>query len=200
MRAGHSLAAHPGVDEVVVIGPASSKSFQVVSDASSCDLVLGSGEVAISLAKKHSVRLIWDGAEREEGVAVWGANPEGLAMALAAREPDPRLVAVAHPDIDANKADRAVRFPNPVGRISVEETMLGGRPLARAKSPNEYAACLAVGASRRVTVVDDAAFLSGVALAAAFAVVGDEPLAVWEKSLVYLEAATQMGLVMAESD
>ncbi len=30
VRAAHSLQAHPGVDEVVVIGPAQSKSFEVV--------------------------------------------------------------------------------------------------------------------------------------------------------------------------
>jgi hypothetical protein len=58
---------------------------------------------------------------------------------------------------------------------------------------------LAVGAERRVAVVDDGAFLSGVALAAGIAAIGDAPRPVWEASLPYLEAVTEMGLVMAES-
>jgi hypothetical protein len=199
VRAAHSLQAHPGVDEVVVIGPAKSKSFEVVDTAEGCDYLVGSGSSAPGLASKQGVPLVWDGDEPAEGVAVWGASPVGLAIALATREPDPRLVAVAHPAIDGDGSTRTTRFPDPVGRLGVRDVQVGGRPVALAASTNEFAACLAVGASRRVTVVDDGDFLSGVALAAGVAVADDTPAPVWERALPYLEAVTEMGLVMAES-
>lgn len=199
VRAAHSLQAHPGVDAIVVIGPAKSKSFEVVETAEGCDYLVGSGPSAPGLASKHGVPLVWDGDETAEGVAVWGASPVGLAIALATREPDPRLVAVAHPAIDGNGSSRTTRFPDPVGRLGVRDVQIGGHPVALAASTNEFAACLAVGASRRVTVVDHGDFLSGVALAAGVAIADDTPAPVWERALPYLEAVTEMGLVMAES-
>lgn len=199
VRAAHSLQAHPGVDGVVVIGPARSKSFKVVKDARGCDLLVGSGPTAPGIARNHEVPLIWDGEGPEEGVAVWGASPTGLALALADRETDPRLVAAAHPEINSGGTTRSTRFPDPVGNVGVFDATLGGRPVALARSPNEFAACLAVGAARSVTVVDHGGFLSGVALAAGIAALdgGDNP--VWDAALSYLEAAIEMGLVMAES-
>jgi hypothetical protein len=59
-------------------------------------------------------------------------------------------------------------------------------------------ACLVEAANRRVTVVDHAAFMSGVALAAGVSVVTETGGPVWSNALTYLEAATEMGLVMAE--
>lgn len=200
VRAAHSLAAHGGIDEVVVLGPATSKSFEVVEDAAGCDYLVGSGPSAPETARGHDVPLIWDGTKIEDGVAVWGASPTGLALALAAREPDPRLVAVAHPDLAIDTFDRTTRFPDPVGRVGVREAQLDGRPVAEAHSPNEFAACLAVGVNRRVAVVDHGHFLSGVALAAGIAVANGGTVAVWDKPLPYLETATDMGLVMAESE
>ena len=194
------MAAHEGIEEVVVIGPATSKSFDVVETAGDCDYLVGSGPSAPKAARNHGVPLIWDGPEPEEGVAVWGASPTGLALALAARESDPRLVAVAHPDLVIDTFDRTTRFPDPVGRVGVRDARLDGRPVAEAHSPNDFAACLAVGAKRRVTVVDHGHFLSGVALAAGIAVADGTSVAVWQNSLPYLEAATDMGLVMAESE
>lgn len=199
VRAAHTLQAHPGVDEVVVVGPAKSKSFEVVDTAKDVDYLVGSGPSAPGLAHKHGKPLIWDGDEPADGVVVWGASPVGIAITLAAREPDPRLVAVAHPAIDGNGSSRTTRFPDPVGRLGVRDVQVSGRPVALAQSNNEFAACLAVGGSRRVTVVDDGNFLSGVALAAGIAAAGDTPAPVWERALPYLEAATEMGLVMAES-
>lgn len=200
VRAAHSLAAHYGIDEVVVIGPATSKSFEVVDRAIGCDYLVGSGSTAPETARSHDVPLIWDGTTSEAGVAVWGASPTGLALALAARESDPRLVAVAHPDLAIDTFDRTTRFPDPVGRVGIRDAQLDGRPVAEAHSPNEFAACLAVGVKRRVTVVDHGHFLSGVALAAGIAVANGSTTAVWENALPYLEAATEMGLVMAESE
>jgi hypothetical protein len=184
----------------VVISPAKSKSFEVLETADGCDYLLGSGPKAPRTARDHGVPLVWDGPEPEEGVAVWGASPSGLALALAARESDTRLVAVAHPDLVIDSFDRTTRFPDPVGRVGVAETQFGGLPIAQAQSPNEFAACLAVGAIRRVTVVDHGRFLSGIALAAGVAAANTSPKPVWELALPYLKTATEMGLVMAESD
>lgn len=196
VRAAHSLQAQPEISEVVVVGPARSKSFEVVDTAEDCDLLVGSGPDALKLARRHDIPLVWDGDAPEEGVRVWAASPVGLALALAARESDPQLVAVAHPDIDDGGTTRTTRFPDPLGRLDVRDAELDGRPVALAKSPNDFAACLAVGAGRRVTIVDDASFLSGVALAAGTAA-GEGP--VWDSALPYLERAVEMGLVMAES-
>ncbi len=200
VRAAHSLQAHPGVDEVVVIGPATSKSFQVVDSAQGCDFLVGHGQTAPERARTQGVPLIWDGEEDGDGIAVWGASPAGLAISLAARESDPRLVAVAHPGIEDATTDRTTRFPDPVGRVGLFDGMVGGRPVAMAHSPNQFAACLAVGASRRVTMVDQGDFMSGIALAAGLAVADGGGGPVWNGALAYLEAATEMGLVMAESD
>ncbi|HET9260071.1 MAG TPA: hypothetical protein VFP42_08090 [Acidimicrobiia bacterium] len=200
VRAAHSLAAHPGIDEVVVIAPANSKSFEVVPDATDCDLLIGSGPSAPAMARRHQVPLIWDGVAPDQGVAVWGASPTGLAIALGTRETDPRLVAVAHPGIPGDTFDNTNRFPDPVGRVGVSHTRLGDMPVAQGRSPNEYAACLVVGGSRRVTVVDQAAFLAGIALAAGVVAANGQPCPVWDAALPYLETAMEMGLVMAESE
>jgi hypothetical protein len=197
VRAAHSLSAHPTVDDVVVVGPARSKSFRVVATAEGCDLLVGTGPDAPGLARDHGVRLVWDGESTEEGVIVAGASPAGLALALASREPDPRLVAVAHPDYDEG-SDHVVRFPEPVGRGTVSDTTYARRRVAMAKSPNRFAACLAVGAGRSVTIVDDGAFLSGIALAAGVDVAGDQPMMVFDDALTYLETAAAMGLLMAD--
>lgn len=199
VRSAHSLQAHPGIDEVVVIGPAKSKSFDVVDSARGCDYLVGHGSSAPGLARKHGVPLIWDGEGPEEGVAAWAASPKGLALAIASREPDPRLVAVAHPDIPDARTTRTTRFPDPVGRLGVFDETVGGKPVALAHSTTDFAACLIGSANRRVTVVDHGAFLSGVALAAGVAAANVSSRPVWEEALAYLEAVTEMGLVMAES-
>ena len=85
VRAAHSLSAHPTVDEVVVVGPARSKSFRVVPSAERCDFLVGSGPEAPGIARNHGVPLIWDGESIEDGVIVAGGSPAGLALALASR-------------------------------------------------------------------------------------------------------------------
>jgi hypothetical protein len=184
---------------VVVIGPAKSTSFEVVDTAVGCDYLVGSGPDAPARARRADVRLIWDGEGPVEGVAVWGASPLGLALALASRETDPQLVAVAHPDIPDSGSDRTTRFPDPVGRVSVTDARFGGRPVATASSPNDFAACLAEGAVRRVAVVDHGGFMSGITLAGGIAAINGDAGPVWANALPYLEAVTEMGLVMAES-
>lgn len=197
VRAAHSLSGHPSVNEVVVIGPASSKSFKVVHTAEGSDFLIGTGPDAPMRARSHNVPLLWDGDSEEDGVAVWGANPRGMTLALASRESDPRLVAVAHPGLDEG-SDHHARFPEPLGKLGVHDATYGGQRLGEAKSPNEFAACLAIGADRRVTIIDDGAFMSGIALAAAVEIASEAPKPVWADALPYLQAAMGMGLVMAE--
>lgn len=197
VRAAHSLNAHPAIDEVVVIGPARSKSFQVVESTDGCDFLIGTGAKAPNTARDQGVPLVWDGEDQVPGVAVWGASPQGLTLALASRETDPRVVAVAHPELDEG-SDHLARFPDPIGQLDVIDGTYGGQRLAAAASPNEFAAALAIGAERRVTVVDQGAFMSGIALAAAVTIADREPKAVWDDALPYLRAAIAMGLVMAE--
>jgi hypothetical protein len=180
-----------------VVGPARSRSFRVVPDASELDVLIGSGDAAPERARRLGVPLLWDGDKPAEGVVVWGASPVGLALALGAREPDPRIIAIAHPDLDEG-FDHQVRFPDPVGPAKVADTTFGGKHVALARAPDRFAACLAVGSERQVTIVDDGAFMSGIALAAAIDVIAGETAPVWESALVYLQAAAAMGLVMAE--
>ena len=197
VRAAHSLAAHDQVDEVVAVGPATSRSFRVVEDVSDCDYLIGHGERAVPKALSLGKPLIWDGDEGHDGVAAWGANPRGLTLALAARETEPRLVGVAHPAL-VGGSDQIVPFPKPVGRRPAADGAFGGKRLAESHSPNAFAACLVEGASRSVAIVDDGAFMAGVALAAGIAAV-DSGGPVWESALSYLHAATAMGLVMADA-
>ncbi len=81
----------------------------------------------------------------------------------------------------------------------MRDEQLDGRPIAIGRSPNEFAACLVEGATRRVTVVDHGAFLAGVALAAAVSCLDGVERSVWDSALPYLQTVTEMGLVMAES-
>lgn len=198
VRAAHSLSAHPGVGKVVVVGPARSKSFPVVDSADGCDVLIGTGSEAPQKAAKHGVPLVWDGESAQDGVIVWGASPQGLTLALASRESDPRVVALAHPDVGGGN-DHSARFPDPLGTLEVADTEYAGLRLALGRSPNEFAAALAIGVERRVTVVDHGSFMAGIALAAGVAIVDDSPRPVWDAALVYLRAATSMGLVMAEN-
>jgi hypothetical protein len=55
-----------------------------------------------------------------------------------------------------------------------------------------------VGAERSVAIVDDGAFMSGIALASGIDLVVEAAVAVWDEALVYLQTAAAMGLVMAE--
>lgn len=196
VRAAHSLSAHPTVEEVAVIGPAKSKNFKVVDTAEGCDLLIGTGASAPEQAARLGVPLIWDGESAADAVAVWGANPSGLTLALAARETDPQLVAIAQPGA-AGGSDHVARFPDPIGVLDVADTTYAGQRLAVGRSPNDFCACLAVGAARKVTIVDDGAFLAGIALAAGIAV---EAGPVWDSALPYLQTAMAMGLVMAEDN
>ena len=90
-----------------------------------------------------------------------------------------------------------VSFPKPIGRLPATDGTLGKKHLAQSHS-NAFAACLVEGRGRSVSIVDDAAFLSGVALAAGIACVDSEG-PVWDNALAYLQATTVMGLVMAEN-
>lgn len=199
VRGAHSLTPQPGVEEVVVMGPARSRNFRVVKSPDGLDLLLGTGPEAPARARKLGVPLVWDGDVSEPGVQVWSASPVGLALALASREQDPTIIALAHPGMEAG-TEHMVRFPDPIGSVMVSQVERGGRTISIGKSPNQFATCLALGTDRKVTIIEDAAFLDGVALAAGAEVAEEgEPHPVWERALPYLQAAVEMGLVLAES-
>ena len=183
---------------MVVVGPATSRSFKVVSTADGCDLLVGTGDSAPRIARQHGVPLLWDGEHAEQGVAVWGASVAGLTLALAARESDVRLVALADPNQN-EQGDRKLRFPDPVRTVAVSDATYAGRPLTVGKPTDDFSACLVVGSERSVTIVDQAKFMAGVALAAGVEVIGAEPVPVWNRALTYLNTATEMGLVMGET-
>lgn len=195
VRAAHSLSTHLSVDEVVVIGTATSKNFRVVPDAEGCDVLVGTGTKAPGQAREHGLPLIWDGETPEPGVSVFGASLQGLVLALAAREPDPRIVAVAHPEIEAGDG-RKVRFPDPVGPVAVTDSIYAGKHVATGKADDGFSACLAVGGERSVTIVDHSEFMSAIALAAGIDIINETPGPVWDHALTYLNTATEMGLVM----
>lgn len=199
VRAAHSLSAQDGISEVVVIGPARSKSFKVVDDASGCDVLVGSGPKAPALARKHGLPLVWDGTGPKTGVRVWGADPAGITISLSIGESDRRLVAVAHPEISSNGEDRRVRFPAPVGLTMVRDTSVDGQPLAVGRSKNEYASSYVVAGSRTLTILEDGKFMGGVALAAGVSVLSDTPRPVWDAPETYLSTVFSMGLVLAEA-
>ena len=198
VRAAHSLAADPLVDSVVVVGPAKSRSFDVVDDPSACDVLIGSGRESLRRARRFGLPLIWDLDEPADGVAVWGASPFGVAASMSVREKKANLAALAHPDADAANG-RSVRFARPVGATQTSPVRADGHVVHVGRSYNEYAACLVTSKSRSVTVVDRAAFMSGVALAAGVSVFTAQPRATWEDALTFLETAVGMGLVMAEA-
>lgn len=199
VRAAHSLSAQDGIASVVVIGPAKSKSFQVVENAAGCDVLVGSGARAPAMARKHGLPLVWDGNGPKRGVAVWGADPAGITISLGVGEPDPQLVAIAHPEISSNGGDRRVRFPAPVGLTMVRDTAVDGRPLAVGRSKNEYAASYVVAGSRTLTILEDAKFMAGVALAAGVSVLSEPPRPVWDDANTYLSTVLAMGLVLGEA-
>ena len=198
VRAAHSLAADPLTELVVVVGPAKSRSFKIVDDPSGLDVLVGSGPDAPKQALGFGLPLIWDGIERVEGARVWGASVSGMAAAMATRERRVEVVAAAHPDHPPGGGS-SLRFARPVGATQVDSVTHGPHQVLVGKSYNDYAACLVLARKRRLTIVDQAAFISGIALAAGLAVFADSPRAVWDDALPYLETATGMGLVMAEA-
>ncbi len=197
VRAAHSLAAHPRVESLVILGPASSRFYEVVTDPTECDLLVVSGPDAPARFAETGVPMVWDGDSLHPGVSVWGASPAGLAMALAVREGEPAVGLVAAPDLDESR-EQKVRFPEPIGVVGVSEVQIGGRTLLRGRASNGHIGAMATRGPRKVAIVDEAAFMAGVALAAGALVAGGEPGPVWDDALGYLTAAAEMGLVMAE--
>lgn len=198
VRAAHSLYADPSNTEVVVIGPAKSRSFEVVDDAGRCDVLIGSGPSAPGRARQLGKPLIWDGDAPQDGVAVWGANVSGVAIAMSDRQTKVGKVAAAHPDYPTGTGE-SVRFAKPVGATQTNASHIGDRSVLQGRSYNEYAGCLVTSKARNVTIIDRADFLAGVALAAGIAALNSGSSPVWGSSLKYLETATGMGLVMAET-
>lgn len=199
VRAAHSLDADPAIDEVVVVGPATSRNFDVIDDPTGLDFLVGSGDEAPLRARGFELPLVWDGDHATEGAKVWGASATGLALAMSMREKRTSLAASVHPD-NPPGSGRSVRLARPVGAAQVSERQIGDKIVLVGRSYNEFAGCLVKNRRRSVTIIDKADFLSGIALAAGVAAIKhDEAGPVWDAALPYLEMATGMGLVMAEA-
>lgn len=196
-RAAHSLAGHPGVDEVVLLEPATSTEFRSVEDASECDVVVatGRGEEQTTAA---GVPMVVVGPDLELP-GYHTASIDGLALALAVGVGDVETVAVADPDRDTG--DLPVVFPFPIDAALASETYVDGRRVLAAPSA-DLAAALVTGSRLHRVVMDDPAFLAGIALAAAAVVVLEDqptgPTPIWARAAAYLRAAGAMGLVIGE--
>ena len=198
VRAAHSLSAHPGVSSIALLAPARSSHFPTVEDPDGFDVVVGTdGARRVGIDTGGTV------ATTEPGLStpgLSGATVAGLALALAVGVDDLEEVAVALPGQPAG--DRRVVFPSPIdGRMAVSDSM-DGHTLLVAEGPGPLGAALVSGGARQRVIVDDHAFLSAVALAAAAGVIVEDGMTesapVWTRAQDYLRVAVEMGLVVGE--
>jgi hypothetical protein len=132
------------------------------------------------------------------GAGVYAASPIGLAIALSRQlDQPPSLLAVALPG-NPLKTGIEVDFPSPIGRLmaavvpEVPERVL----LARTHGP--WSAVLVRADDVGRLIIDHAAFIRAICLAAGISVLPvEEPTPVWAKPEDYLRRAESMGLVAA---
>jgi len=197
-RAAHSLSTHPGVDEVVLLGPATSAHFDTVRSVSGFDAVVGT-EKAVVPASKAGLPAVITGS-MATGVGISGASVEGLALALAVGVEAVHSLAVAIPgDPDG---EETVTFPSPIDGRPARRRRYDGHELHVAHGSDELAAAMVQGEARHRVVVDHPLFMAGIALAAGVGVLLDSPVTqptpVWTRAEPYLRTAVGMGLVIGE--
>lgn len=195
-RAAQSLAVHPGVDEVALLAPTTSKQFETVESAAGFDAVVGAGKAASTAARAGIAAIVTGALQGQTGVA-W-ASVEGVAFALL--EGDAATTAIA---IEGEPGgETPIVFPSPIDSRMAEEAIVDGRSLLVARGPGPLAAAMVLEPNRHRVVLDDEAFLRGVALAAGVGILldgpVDGPVPVWERAAAYLKTASEMGLVVGE--
>lgn len=195
-RAAQSLAVHPGVDEVALLAPTTSRQFQTVESALGFDAVVGAGKAA-SIADRAGIPAIVTGALHAQPGVAW-ASVEGVAFALL--EGDAGRPAVA---IEGEPGgETPIVFPSPIDSRTAEEEFIDGRSLLVARGAGPLAAAMVLEPNRHRVILDDQAFLRGVALAAGVGLLldgpVDVPVPVWERAAAYLKTASDMGLVIGE--
>lgn len=194
-RAALSLSTHPDV-EVALLAPTTSSQFAVVDSAVGYDAVVG-GERAVRAAAEADVPAVVPGAlQGHQGIE--HCSIPGLALALAADLESPGTVAVAIPGHGGG--DETIVFPSPIDSRRAHPETLTGRTLFIADSPENVSAAMALGRDRHLVILDDYRFMEGIALAAGVGplLAGFEHGPVWEHAAAYLQAATEMGLVIGE--
>lgn len=198
MRAAQSLAVHPGVEAVALLGPTKSPHFPTVATPAGWDLVLGSGRAAEVAAEHAMAAAIVGELSDQRGISL--GSPHGLALALAVGLEAVQTVAVALPGPPAGES--AVVFPSPIDARPAIVESVDGHEVHVARGEGSLAAAMALGADRHRVIVDDHSFLEGVALAAAavaaLAAGLEGPTPVWTRADAYLRAAVDMGLVIGE--
>ena len=198
MRAAHSLAAHPGIDSVAVLSPASSGHFPSADDPSGFDVVIGTDGATDVAAAAGIPTATTHGSSSGPGLT--GATVTGLALALAVGVDAISAVAVAVPG--ESGGDREVVFPSPLDARWAAQREIDGHDVFVADSEGSLGAAMVTGSDRHRVVIDDFSFMSGIALAAAAAVVlsdgVDMTAPVWTRADHYLRSAVEMGLVVGE--
>ncbi|CAN5872240.1 hypothetical protein BH23ACT5_BH23ACT5_06950 [soil metagenome] len=194
-RAAFSLAAHPGIAEVAVLAPATSKHFRVVEDPHGYDVVVGRWE------SPHDHGLPTVVPDEDLGTAgVYGGSILGLVLALAVGLDGVDTMAAALPGDSAG--DTKIVFPSPIDGRSATVERFGGHPVHVARGEGPLGAAMVTSPSRDRVIVDNHAFLEGIALAAAASLLAtegrDTPTPVWTMAERYLRAAVDMGLVIGE--
>lgn len=198
MRAGHSLAAHPGIASVSVLAPASSTHFPTAEDPGDFDVIVGTDQAA-TVGHDAGIKVATTGrSSPADGLT--GATVTGLALALAVGMEDPTTIAVATPGQPSGS--HRVVFPSPIDARKAAEEDVDGHEVLVAEGPGPLGAAMVTGGTRHRVVVDDYSFLTGVVLAAAAAVVLEDGAAgaapVWSRADLYLRSAVEMGLVVGE--
>lgn len=198
MRAAQSLAVYPGVETVAVLGPAKSPHFPTIDTPAGWDLVIGSERAAKVAAKHELPAAVVGDLHAQPGMSL--GSPIGLALALAVGIDALETVAVALPG--APEGESMVVFPSPIDNREATIDIVDGHEVHLARGEGPLAAAMALGARRHRVIVDDFAFLEGIALAAAAVVAledpADGPTPVWVRAVSYLRVATDMGLVIGE--
>lgn len=198
MRAAQSLAVHPGIEAVALLGPTKSPHFPTVETPAGWDLIVGlEGAAAAGVRHDLPVAVV---AELDDQPGISLGSPVGLALALAVGVDGIRTVAVAIPGAGAGETQ--VVFPSPIDSRQAEVEIIDGHDVLVARGEGTLAAALALGEQRHRVIVDDSSFLGGVALAAAavaaLAAPLDGPTPVWTRADTYLRACAEMGLVIGE--
>jgi hypothetical protein len=202
MRAIHALAADPAVAEIGLLDrspPATWANARRIDAIDGWDAVLATDETALEMASAASVPAVTplDPKARHGIPIVTQASPAGLVRALAEvfGLSAARLV-VTTPGRPPGRGPTA-GFPAPIGSVHT----LGTDVPEWAPVEGPWAGVLAEDSGHTVTVVDDAAFLDAVCLAAGITGLSSKPGAhpVWEWAGDYLAMGRAMGLVVAET-
>ena len=203
IRAAQALAAEPGIGRIALLRatppPSWGDRIRRVETVEGFTVVIGTGAPAASEAAAAGLpAVLTDHPPQTTAPAVVWASPTGLALALAADNPDATVV-VTEPGPPLARGEVTAAFPPPVGRVVADGIdHLGVR---RAPVDGEFGGVLVEQDGRITAVVDDRRFLAAACLAAGVAIIShvDDVTPVWRRAQRYLAAVHRFGLVTAEA-